>query len=65
MLSTIPAPRETEKVVQASFGGIDKRPGARSGIDSKGRLQLVIKSERNIGWQKTPLLATRRVRRLL
>ncbi len=63
MIPDIPVNRGAERYVQSAFGGIDRRPGARSGVDSKKRLALVVRSMKNAGWQKTPLLATRRARR--
>lgn len=63
MLTNIPAARDTEKLVQRGFGGLDRRPGSRSG-GSGGALSLVIRDEKNLSGRKAPLLSTRRPRRI-
>ena len=62
MLTNIPAPRETEKVVQRAFGGLDRRPGVRSGVYKNNRLELVPRAMVNVSGEKAPLLTTRRPR---
>ena len=61
MLTNIPAPRETQKLTQRAFGGLDLRPGARSGVTQNG-LALVVRGMENMSGDFAPLLTTRRAR---